>query len=216
MLLLGFIDLELTICFALLLFTSSSPFSAIHVGNGNFKVYKPHIGEIYTHMTIDWLRDRFRKLKPEDVDRKWTERYESATHKCFHRQNNPALEKCATERNEGSCDAGKRLRKHFLFSGNAMAIWKVIEGALLQGGRNSSKLKMVRTSGENDTIKTIGIAVSAYHVQFVLDAFEKQKEKDKIDDSLYNGQGGADDGASVTDDGYGFGGGDDEDEEMMM
>lgn len=113
----------------------------------------------------------YRKVKPAAMAEKWKKRYEFCKFNCIHKVSNG---KCLTERNFGSCDIGVRLRRHHLFSGNAMGIWETVERAMLASKTN--RLKIMRTSGENDQLKTIGLKVPDLAVGRVLEAFRKHDE----------------------------------------
>ncbi|KAI9032342.1 hypothetical protein DFJ74DRAFT_333212 [Hyaloraphidium curvatum] len=141
-------------------------------------VYKPNIGEIFTLEPWDkTLMRNGKKIKADKMKPLWTERYKFAETKCQHKLGPSG--KCSIERVGGHCDHGVRLRRHHLFCGGTMSIWRLVEHAMSYNS-GKQRLKIVRTSGENDTVKAIGLAVPSNAVARVLDTLEKQAELDKL------------------------------------
>ncbi len=73
-----------------------------------------------------------------------------------------------------------RKRKHHLICGNIIKLFTLIEGAMAKF--SSQRLKIARTSGQNDVIKAIGLSIPGNAVVGVLDAFKRQTAIDTMDE----------------------------------
>lgn len=151
---------------------------AIHVGNNMFKLYKPNVGEIYTLCPLSDLKRGYTQVSPEDIQKRWTKRYDFSLNKCTHKLGGAAT--CKYERTQGYCEFGVRLRKHHLLGGNVMKIWDTVESAMAFHSR--TRLKIARTAGTTaETLKAIGLAVPGSAIGDVLGALKRLGKIDEMD-----------------------------------
>lgn len=117
-----------------------------------FRVYKPNTGLQSKTETLHSIRDKGKKVTPEECEKDWKRIYEESAEKCSHEV---WLGRCSRKRNNLQCDVGLRKRIYHIVSGSILSFWEMIEKT--NSSQAHSKLQIVRLKIEEADKKEVRV-----------------------------------------------------------
>eukprot|EP00911_Craspedida_sp_UC1_P000088 UC1_evm1s74 len=107
-----------------------------------FKVIRPNVGVNAGNLDVAELRDKYRRVTPQQIKHHWKDRYHSSVHQCAH----GARCKAGTH----VCMYGRRIVEHYLLTGSVVPHWRRLEHYLVDAKGSSKKaLKINRARLDN-------------------------------------------------------------------
>jgi len=143
---------------------------------GNYRlwkylVYRPNTGKVFTTMSYENLREKYKKVNQEVARQPWNEQYELSMTLCFHAYRSKD-HTCKIIRDGGECEEGRRRRNYHVVSGSLLSVWPQIEEAL--GSclvKSARKIQMIRI--HNDEERIIGINIPNQVAGQMIDCLQK-------------------------------------------
>ncbi|XP_042027486.1 protein FORGETTER 1-like isoform X1 [Salvia splendens] len=128
---------------------------------GEYKIFRPNLGESIREMTLTELKEKYRKLSALEKARTgWEGEYEVSSKQCMHGPN------CKL----GSfCTTGRRLQEVNVLGGLILPVWGTVEKALSKQARQSHKrIRVVRIETTSDNQRIVGLLIPNAAVPTVL------------------------------------------------
>jgi len=143
---------------------------------GNYRhwkylIYRPNTGKVFTTMSYEDLKDKYRKASSEVARHNWNKQYDQSMNLCFHAYRSKD-HTCKIIRDGGECEEGMRRRNYHVISGSLLSVWPEIEKAL--GSclvKSARKIQMVRINNEAERI--IGINIPNQVAGQLIDSLQK-------------------------------------------
>ncbi|KAL1537165.1 udp-glycosyltransferase [Salvia divinorum] len=129
--------------------------------SGEYKIFRPNLGESIREMTLTELKEKYRKLSALEKARSgWEGEYEVSSKQCMHGPN------CKL----GSfCTTGRRLQEVNVLGGLILPVWGTVEKALSKQARQSHKrIRVVRIETTSDKQRIVGLLIPNAAVPTVL------------------------------------------------
>uniref|UniRef100_A0A3P8V5U5 Protein strawberry notch homolog 2 n=1 Tax=Cynoglossus semilaevis TaxID=244447 RepID=A0A3P8V5U5_CYNSE len=120
----------------------------------NFIVYKPNIGKQTHPESLENLRQRYRKVMPEEARDHWENQFTFSFKKCSHANWNG---KCKKIEEGQECLQGMRLRQYHMLCGALLRVWKRVSD-VVSDITSSSILQIVRLRTKQHN-KQVGIKI---------------------------------------------------------
>lgn len=115
-----------------------------------FRIYKPNSGLQSKCETISSLKEKGKKVSPEDVEKLWKDIYELSETKCNHLL---WYGNCKRISSKQPCDLGFRKRSYCILSGAVLTVWPELERSISY--LQTHRLQIVRLKTD-DGLKVIG------------------------------------------------------------
>ncbi|KAI1293580.1 Protein strawberry notch -like protein 1 [Halotydeus destructor] len=118
-----------------------------------FRIYKPNTGMQSKSETMSSLKEKAKKVLPDEAEKHWKQIYEDAEKRCSHEI---WLGRCSRKTANLLCDIGLRKRLYHILSGSVLSLWENFEKTL--PSHMQSKLQIVRLKTK-DGLRVIGTLV---------------------------------------------------------
>ncbi|XP_070205689.1 protein strawberry notch homolog 1-like [Littorina saxatilis] len=107
-----------------------------------FSVYRPNTGLQARAETLDEIKKKYKKVLPDEAERRWEDQYYASAHVCTHAYWNGNCKKTSLGL---PCEIGLRTRQYHVLSGSVLSVWSRVESVLTSmPSGNSSKMQIIR------------------------------------------------------------------------
>ncbi|XP_068090084.1 protein strawberry notch homolog 2 isoform X2 [Hyperolius riggenbachi] len=120
----------------------------------SYNLYKPNIGKQIQPEGLDSLRNKYRKVFPEEAQEHWERQYEFSLRSCSHAMWNG---NCKLVQQGKECIQGLRLRHYYMLCGSLLRVWSQM-ASVISDITSSSYLQIVRLKTK-DKHKQVGIKI---------------------------------------------------------
>ncbi|PIK48783.1 putative protein strawberry notch-like 1 [Apostichopus japonicus] len=123
---------------------------------GIMNIYRPNLGQQVKTETLTELKQKYKKVIPDEAKTHWEQQYTAAATMCSHKF---WRGRCRNTDVGIPCDVGLRSRTFYILGGSVLSVWSRVERILMnyRGGRDG-KMQLIRVKTA-DNSKLVGMLI---------------------------------------------------------